>query len=308
MKNDNKLKELETRFRDLLLDKIKEKAREGQRTYGIEYEFLPKSALDLEMMEILYRFLREQGFRQEEEYFRHPSGIYISFEPGGQIEYHCVPLLSEDVDGIDHFLDFVEENNLQIDRELGIEYMATGYIPDRGDSPLCLKAGRYINLHSRMPTCGSRGLEMMKGTASIHLHVVIRNTSELPMLFSYLCRISKTEEFRMKKDRRIIWDNTDPGRCGLPYKNITEESSSERVAEELVKVAIRADDISENIPFYQKKDLSADAFLYHMTTMFTDVRLNFKGPSVELRTLDSMPFSQFKEKLKRFIFLLKEGI
>ncbi|MFC1820912.1 hypothetical protein ACFLZG_07520, partial [Thermodesulfobacteriota bacterium] len=171
--------------------------------------------------------------------------------------------------------------------------------------PFCLKAKRYKNLHARMPKSGSRGLEMMKGTASIHLHIGIRDTIELAPLVYSLIKMTAMNGFKMGRDRRDIWDNTDPTRCGLPFQNIEYNSRPRRVAEELVRFALSADDIAENIPFHETKDLSFDAFMYHMTTIFTDVRLNIKGPSIELRTMDSVPFSQLKTQWKVFKSLIE---
>ena len=184
--------------------------------------------------------------------------------------------------------------------DLGIEYVATGYIPGRADSPLCLSETRYKNLHARMPMSGTRGLEMMKGTASIHLHARICNVKELAPLFYRMCEMATMEEFRMQDDRRDIWNNTDASRCGLPY-DIPEHSDARRTIEEIVKFALGADEIAQNIPFYETEDLSFETFMNHMTTIFTDVRLNVKGPSIELRTLDSLPFPQFKERWDRFV-------
>ncbi|MFC1867924.1 glutamate-cysteine ligase family protein [Thermodesulfobacteriota bacterium] len=300
-----KLEELEHNFTGLLLDLIEQKTVKGPRTYGFEYEFISTKPLNLELMEKLSGFLQDCGFEPDGDYFRHPSGLHITFEPGGQIEYHSQPLLAEDNDSFNRFLELIGKTNTNIYRELDIEYLATGYMPGRSDAPLCLKNKRYINLHARMQKCGSRGLEMMKGTASIHLHVGICDILELVPLFSCVCEMSAIEELKMGRDRRDIWDNTDPSRCGLPYHSIDKESGPKKVVEELVRVGLKADDIDENVPFYLTKDLSFDAFMYHMTTIFTDVRMNIKGPSIELRTTDSMPFEGFRSLWKRFISLLE---
>lgn len=301
----HKRNELERQFTDQLLDLIHQKSiLNVPRTYGFEYEFISSRPLDLETMERVYGLLPECDFLSGEEGFSHPSGMLISFEPGGQIEYQSPPLHARDTLMLDKFLQLIEETNSTIYRKLNIEYIATGYIPGRGDAPLCLKAKRYQNLHARMPKCGSRGLEMMKGTASIHLHARICDSQELSPLFFRICKISKMEEFKMSPERRDIWDNTDPSRCGLPYA-VDKKSDARQVVKEFVRLAFKAEDIGKNIPFYQTDDLSFDAFMYHMTTIFTDVRLNIKGPSIELRTLDSMPFSSFKEKWEKYIVMLQ---
>ena len=304
MSNTNTFHELEEKYTNSLLELINQRLRKGPRSFGFEYEFMSLNPIDPEIMERLYSFMPTCGFVPDKERFVHSSGVYVTFEPGGQIEYHSIPFFSEDDYIIQGTLELIEKTNSKIHQDLDIHYIATGYIPGRANTPLCLKGKRYKNLHSRMSRSGSRGLEMMKGTASIHLHARICHMEELASLFARICKISQKSEFRMGQDRRDIWDNTDPSRCGMPYKGIDDHSTPQQVVRELVTFALRADDIGKNIPFYHLNNLSFDAFMYHLTTIFTDVRLNIKGPSFELRTLDSMPFPPFKERLKEFISML----
>lgn len=306
MDNTRKKNALEEQYTRLLLEFIDHKAVKGPRTYGFEYEFISAIPLTLERMEELYNFLPEYGFYFNQEYFRHSSGLHLTFEPGGQIEYHSPPMFANDNDTVHRFLDLIAEINSSIHRKLGIEYLPTGYLSGRKNAPLCLNTKRYKNLHARLAQCGLRGLEMMKGTASIHLHVGIRDLTELAPLFSCLNKMSVMDEFKMGQDRRDIWDHTDSTRCGLPYA-IQNKSTPQQAADALVRFALQAYDISDNIPFYRTKNRSFDAFLYHMTTIFTDVRFNGKGPSVELRTLDSLPFSEFTQRWERFITLLENN-
>ncbi|MBW2220461.1 MAG: hypothetical protein JRF40_13395, partial [Deltaproteobacteria bacterium] len=62
-----------------------------------------------------------------------------------------------------------------------------------------------------------------------------------------------------------------------------------------------SDILGENVPFWKAADNSFDNFLYHFTTIFTDVRLNNKGSTLELRTADSMPEKAFKSIWKMFV-------
>lgn len=305
MNPGDKRKELEQCFTDQLVRLIDQRSTSNEpRTYGFEYEFISTRPLDPETMERLYGLLPECGFLPGEEGFSHPSGMIVTFEPGGQIEYQSPPLRARDDFMMEDSLQLIEETNQRISRKLHIEYMATGYIPGRGGAPLCLKAKRYQDLHARMPKSGPRGLEMMKGTASIHLHARICDSRELPPLYHRIRQIALMEEFKMGSDRRDIWNHTDPVRCGLPYR-VDKHSNARQVVAAFVRFALNADDIGKNIPFYKTDDLSFAAFQYHQTTIFTDVRLNIKGPSIELRTLDSMPFLPFKEKWKKFIHMLQ---
>ncbi len=288
-----------------LLERIRVRIPKGQRTYGFEYEFIPSSPLDLDRMEQLYAFLPGYGFKRDGNYFVHANGMYISFEPGGQIEYDSVPLLPEDRETFRNSLAFISYINAEIQSHLGIEYLGTGYVPDRGNTPLCLTSDRYRYLHDRLSKSGSRGHEMMKSTASIHLHACIMDIDELPRLFSCFYAISKMEDFSMQPERRDIWNNTDPSRCALPFEHMSELTDPFQVARELVRVAAGAYVLGKEIPYYELENKSFNDFLNHMTTIFTDVRLNIKGPTFELRTLDSMPMENFERIWDKLISIIE---
>ena len=289
-----------------LLDMIKIKATGNPRSYGFEYEFISTTPLTLDHMGKLYRFLPENGFFEENEGFKHNSGMYINFEPGGQIEYHSTPIYPEDSEKFSSFLELMVETNTEIAHVLDILYTGRGYFPGRKDSPLCLTTSRYKNLHNRLSQISTRGLEMMKGTASIHLHVAVNDINKFVPLFLCMCELSADDEFCMQPDRRNVWDNTDPCRCGLPYNGINEDSNPIDLVREFVRLGFEAATIDDNIPFKDTPNKSFEAFKYQMTTIFTDVRLNIKSFTLELRTLDSMPIALFERKWLRFISLIEE--
>ena len=121
----------------------------------------------------------------------------MAFEPGGQIEYSSPPLLAHDISEFDALLEFIRQTNQIILDQLGIEYVGTDFMPGRGQAPLCLMNDRYIKLHDRLARVDRRGLEMMKGTASIHLHVLISDFNKILPLFKLLCGLSSGDEFKM---------------------------------------------------------------------------------------------------------------
>lgn len=297
---------LSNNYAEKLLRFLENKITGGQRTYGFEYEFISARPLDLDTMKRIYRFLPETGFIKNSNSFLHESGMYIDFEPGGQIEFHSPPLLSGSSDAFNRYIFLIEKTIDEIRAALDIEYIPAGYIPGREDSPLCLDAERYLNLHSRLLTSSTRGLEMMKGTASIHFHAGIMDIEELPWLFSRLAGIAEMEDFKMGKERRDIWDNTDPDRCGQPFK-VDSRDTPLQLMEKIADHAVHAEHIGENRPFFKTGDLSFDAFMYHLTTIFTDIRINVKGPSIELRTIDSVPFDRFTSKWNKFITMLENN-
>ncbi len=300
MIHKDKIDALVREYAPQLLDHLRKNIVKDSRTYGFEYEFLPEDPLSLTDMDRLYRFLPEIGYEKKGDYYLASSGIFITFEPGGQIEYHSIPMLPEDQNLFDVQISQITESNRKIHDQLGISYIARDYMPGRAYSPLCLTSERYENLHQRLAYSGTRGLEMMKGTASIHLHVAIRDLDEVVSLFSAIINMSQGDTFRMGTERRDIWNNTDDSRCGLPFTYTREFQKPEDVVKEVVRYTVNAYDISRKKPFYEAEGVTFDMFLYHITTIFTDIRLNFKGPTLELRTLDSMPFDNFKQKWNQF--------
>ena len=146
---------------------------------------------------------------------------------------------------------------------------------------------------------------MMKGTASIHFHASICSINELVVLFACIRNISGNNLFKMSPDRRHIWDNTDDCRSGTLLPDIDNDTSYRDFIEKFVTVTTEAEMIDNNIPFRQYENRNFQTFLAHMTTMFTDVRLNVKGPTFELRTSDSVSMELFRQKWDCFISMIE---
>ncbi|MCJ7774344.1 MAG: glutamate-cysteine ligase family protein [Desulfobacterales bacterium] len=301
MKNNNKYKKLIDLHTGKLIDLLMKSFTGKERSYGFEYEFISSKPLNDKDMERVYAVLPGCGFSVDGAKFTSKSGMYITIEPGGQIEYCSPPVLRTDDEQFRHLIEIITSTNKKIKESLGIEYIGTGYIPGRVDAPMILDAERYRNLHARMLKTGTRGREMMKGTASIHLHARVLDMEDIVSLFGRFLELSMSDEFKMSSDRRDIWNNTDPVRCGQPVKDFNSVKNPEKLIQEVVRFDMNADDIGENVPFPEKKDTSFVAFLYHMTTIFTDIRLNMKGSTWELRTLDSQPIPVFEQKWQKFI-------
>ena len=83
-------------FTNKFLEVLRQRAPGSPRSYGFEYEFISRTPLTLDHMDQIYRFLPSCGFYPDEGSFRSSSGIYITFEPGGQIEYHSTPMFGWD--------------------------------------------------------------------------------------------------------------------------------------------------------------------------------------------------------------------
>ncbi len=301
MTPNDRLQLIET-YTGQMLDLIAAKTEpDAPRTYGFEYEFLAKEPPTEDCVRKMHGCLSGLGFAHNGKYMENSRGMHITFEPGGQIEYHSMPLLPGDEEDFDDTLDEIDDINEAIFRECSVEYLPVPYLSGRGPGPLCLTSERYVNLHKRLEKSGSRGHEMMKGTASIHLHARILNVAEMPTLFDRIVRLAESPPFRMGPERRDIWDHTDPTRCGLPYLRTGPETSPGELVRDIVRVAVDAVVLGAEIPYWQTVNPSFDYFLYHLTTIFTDVRLNMNAPTLELRTPDSMPGESFKKIWNQFI-------
>ncbi|NOY68548.1 MAG: hypothetical protein GXP53_03520 [Deltaproteobacteria bacterium] len=293
---------LETDFAKKYMDLLIAKMPKGPRTYGFEYEFLPSRQLlrdDLERVRSL--LVNGLGGIASEEGVCFNENPRIDFEPGGQIEYSSPPLLPHDNIRFAAIMQFIETTNAFIFKETGINYMGCAYVPGRADAPLCLTSHRYLMLHERLAKSGTRGHEMMKATAAIHLHAAILGIDDILPVFTVLCRMAREPGFSMSAARREIWDNTDPTRCGIPPCCDAALESPDMLIRRLVRLALNAVVLGEEVAFKECRRPVFEFFLNHLTTAFTDVRFNLKGPTLELRTPDSMPIEDFPSMWKNFI-------
>jgi glutamate--cysteine ligase len=292
---------IQDRYTDVLLSLLRDNSVDGSRTYGFEYEFLPDRILDLNDMDAIYEFLRSMEFSGRDGLFSGCAGMGIAFEPGGQIEFSSIPLYATDHDVFTCQLERIRSVLEGLRNKLGIDYVGTAYVPGRESAPLVLLSRRYRLLHERVGLSGTRGMEMMKGTAAIHLHARVQKPSELIPLFEVMLILSREKDFMLSPERRNIWENTDDNRCGLPFTDVSGFATSRDLLKELVRFALGAVELQSGCPFVDLENVTLDDFLNHMTTIFTDIRLNLKGPSAELRTPDSLPIDRFPDLWHTFV-------
>ena len=292
--------DLEKEFSEKLFAYLEKSLAPGPLTYGFEYEFMPESQRTMSEVDEIKEALPEMGFAvQVDGSFKAADGLHISFEPGGQVEYGSPPLLADDAAGFSELINHLIETNRIIAQRYGVHYVAMAYAPGRESAPLCIAGERYLDMHSFFTDNGGRGHEMMKGTASIHLHVRLRSLDEVVPLFKLFGKLAQDPDFKMSEIRRSIWGDTDVSRCFLP--ELGEVDDIKVLLKHIVRHALQAVDFSRRVPFADLKEPQFDQFLVHLTTIFTDVRLNFKGPTFELRTMDSLPVDDFKNRWRRFI-------
>jgi gamma-glutamylcysteine synthetase len=280
------------RFRSLLKERVEGRS---ERTFGFEYEFISQRALDHETFRLVRGLLPVLGFPERNGLWINEQEMYITFEPGGQIEFSSPPLSRNDGVLFSDLMQTIETTIQRIGELAGVDYITVPYIQGRDQAPMLLEAARYRNLHGLLKNTGERGHDMMKGTAAIHLHASLCSLDELLPMWELMCAMSKEDGYAMGPDRRDIWNRTDPTRCGLTCAGAQNIDSSDTLLEKLVEFAMKALDLDTSLPFERirpRPDFSA--FLYHFTTIFTDVRLNTKGMTLELRTPDTRPIHLFK--------------
>ena len=152
----------------------------------------------------------------------------ITLEPGGQFELSGAPhgsllaLRSE--------FDRHRDEVLAVAAAQGAAFLAVGFRPlgTLDDVPWVPK-GRYAIMREYLPTRGSRGLEMMKRTATVQAN--LDWSSEVDAHHKFVAAMSVTSlvtaiyanspvvdgrDTGWQSWRASIWLDTDPDRCGIP--------------------------------------------------------------------------------------------
>ena len=287
-------------FRDLLEKRV---SGRSERTFGFEYELIAEKPLEKPDLARVQAALPKLGFSLNGSgLVIDREGMYVTFEPGGQIEFSSPPLCPGDLELFDHLAKRIADTVESIRLSTGVNYVPVDFMPGRDRAPMLLEAERYRALHELLGRTSDRGRDMMKGTAAVHFHAAVMSFEELLRLWELMCALSKETGFAMGPERRDIWNRTDPSRCGLTCAGAENVTTPEILLEKLVEFALNALDLKTGIPFRNlDPEPGFQEFLVHFTTIFTDVRLNTKGLTLELRTPDTRPLHLFRGAWISFI-------
>lgn len=277
-----------------------------QREFGFEYELIAREPLSREDLARVKQSLPSLGFLENNGKIINEQGMYITFEPGGQLEFSSPPIPADDIETFDSLLGVIRETVKGVFEKAGVDYLPLPFISGRDKAPMLLEARRYNDLHDLLGRTSERGREMMKGTAAVHLHVSLLEFDELLRIWAFFCALSRESGFAMGEERRDIWNKTDPSRCGLRCTKSDEIFTSEILFDKLISFALKALELHSGLPFEEISPApSFEDFLVHFTTIFTDVRLNTKGMTLELRTLDSRPLPAFRNTWITFLDMVQ---
>lgn len=290
----------------LLLDRLAERCGSPPRTYGFEYEWISRRPLSPSDLDRVVDFLTGSLGFEETDGQLVLDDRRVVFEPGGQIEFLSPPIPPGDTPELSELLEWITATLEGLRREVGVEYVATGFMPERADSPLLLRDVRYTSMHDRFAHSGRLGRQMMKGTAAVHLHSALMSPEELPEMF-VLFRELAEGPLAMSPARREIWCSTDDCRCGLPPVPPRPAGPMD-VLVPMVRQAMEAVELRTGRPFCELPCGGFEVFLEHFTTIFTDIRLNLKGGTLELRTQDSMPVPRFLQAWRLFTASVEKAL
>lgn len=231
----------------------------------------------------------------------------ITLEPAAQIEISIVP--SADIGYIrDIYADFYEKLS-DILKPLGQKLYTTGCQPaSHVDDLELIPKGRYRLMDDHFKKTGTRGRQMMRGTASTQVSVDFTGDEDfrrklqaayyytpLFKLVSDRVNVFQGEAVHTRLKRTDIWNRTDPARCGIlpgvfkadygfkdyaeyvcsvPLIFLPEKNGERYTGDATVPELFKEGDITE-------KDIE------HIFSMpFPDVRVK---KYLEIRGADSMP-------------------
>lgn len=217
----------------------KERARETWKV-GLEHEKLLLRAGTTEAVPYegeggigaVLRAFSRFGYQPFEEEGRiiaaQKNGLTVSIEPGGQIELSGRPFA--DVHAVAAELDRHHQKCEQIARDLGVEFLATGYRPwGRAETNPWMPKNRYRVMRPFLAARGRLAPDMMAMTGSVQasfdfsgprdaaekLRVALAIQPAVTALFAN-SPVVDGKESGWKSYRTAVWAETDPARCGTP--------------------------------------------------------------------------------------------
>jgi glutamate--cysteine ligase len=282
------------------------------RAIGVEIELipvyastrlpaLPRSKVGASTADVLSRLGEREGWLEQSVENDPPSwklddGACISFEPGGQIEISSVPHAnaSSVIEATQALVATIREAMTAAD----IELLAFGVDPYNGIDavPLQLHRDRYTRMTRYFDSIGPSGVRMMRQTAAVQINVERGYQPEkrwmlLNALAPYMVALFANSRGYAGKAtgyasyRAHLWRTLDGSRTGLPCDST--DPAARYLAFALDAKAMRSSDGAQSWlsfrDWMRSTDLGEDDWLFHLSTLFPEVR---PKEFFEIRSLD----------------------
>lgn len=271
------------------------------RAIGVELELipayastrlpaLPESNGGASTADVLSRLGKREGWLEKSVESDPPSwklddGTCISFEPGGQIEISSAP--HANVSPVIEATQALVATIRQAMTASGIELLAFGVDPYNGIDavPLQLHRDRYTRMTRYFDSIGPSGVRMMRQTAAVQINVERGRQPEerwvlLNALAPYMVALfanSRSYAGRATGHasyRAHLWRTLDGSRTGLPSDST--DPTARYLAFALDAKAMRSSDGTQSWlsfrDWMRSTDLSEDDWLFHLSTLFPEVR------------------------------------
>ncbi len=235
------------------------------------------------------------------------NGNNISLEPGGQLEISIKP--HQNISDIeDEYLDFLEDliPILEANNQM---LVAIGYQPQTKikDIPFIPKE-RYRYMSAYLQRQGKYALNMMKGTAAMHVNIDYRSEADYIQkfkiancLYPVVAAMFDNVPFfegEITTERMVkctVWQNCDDDRCGIVDGTFRPGYSYQDYARYILNTpAIVLKKGSNLVPctkkyqeVFQPDNYTWDELEYMLTMVFPDIRTKH---FIEIRIADSVPY------------------
>ena len=233
----------------------------------------------------------------------------ISLEPGAQLELSGAPL--SDVHAVAAEIDAHLEAISSVSEACGVRWLSAGYHPLATlDQLPWVPKERYVIMREYFPKVGTRGLDMMRRTATVQVNVdyadeadavrKLRIASKLSPIATAMCANSPFAEGKLtggRTERGLVWTDTDKHRCGLLPQMMEPGATFKTYAEWALDVPMymfkRDGEVFANTgqPFrsfwqdgYDGHKPTMGDWVTHLNTLFPEVRLQ---KTIELRSTDA---------------------
>ena len=254
--------------------------------------------------------------------------VLITLEPGCQLEIslRCMNNLQEMMEIYLKTVSLI----LAYIHPRGYDLIYSGGLPTIGQEDVVLiDKERYRLMAQYFQNVSTRGLEMMKATAAVHVSVdytdendFIRKYRMANILHPLLAFLSShTPVYAGKKNEDVllrdsIWSHTDPARCGILPSLFEENFGFDAYARFLEQVPLIV--MNDHGNFIDVKDQTCaqvagiygygkTEIAHYLSMLFLDVRLK---QFIEIRSADSMPpiYTQAYCALVKGLFYKQENI